>query len=78
MTEQTLPPPAQDPDRRTWLLAPGAAGGVAAMATAVPFVATFSTSRSRAARLMIDPAARAARTAMLSIGWIVWDMDRRG
>ena len=48
MIEQTLNPLAQpvasDPERRTWLLATGAAGGVAAVATAVPFVSTFTPS----------------------------------
>jgi ubiquinol-cytochrome c reductase iron-sulfur subunit len=38
-----------DPQRRTWLLATGAAGGVAALATAVPFVASLAPSeRARA------------------------------
>jgi len=44
MNEQALPPPAQDPERRTWLLATGVAGGVAAVATAVPFVSTLAPS----------------------------------
>ena len=35
---------ANDAERRTWLLATGAAGGVAAVATAVPFIATFTPS----------------------------------
>lgn len=39
-----------DPERRQWLLATTAAGGVAAVATAVPFVATLAPSeRARAA-----------------------------
>lgn len=33
-----------DPERRTWLLATTAAGGAAAVATAVPFVSTFAPS----------------------------------
>ena len=33
-----------DPERRTWLLATAAAGGVAAVATAVPFIATLTPS----------------------------------
>lgn len=35
---------APDPERRTWLLATTAAGGAAAVATAVPFVSTFAPS----------------------------------
>ncbi|MCW5666532.1 MAG: ubiquinol-cytochrome c reductase iron-sulfur subunit [Piscinibacter sp.] len=35
---------ADDPERRTWLLATGAAGGVAAIATAVPFVSSIAPS----------------------------------
>lgn len=39
-----------DPQRRVWLLATTAAGGVAAVATAVPFVSTLAPSeRARAA-----------------------------
>jgi len=49
----SLPFPAGapgDPDRRTWLLATGAAGGLAAAGTAVPFVSTFAPSeRAKAA-----------------------------
>jgi ubiquinol-cytochrome c reductase iron-sulfur subunit len=50
MSSFTLPPPgSEDPQRRTWLLATGAAGGVAAVATAVPFVSSFAPSeRARA------------------------------
>ena len=33
-----------DPERRTWLMATGIAGGAGALATAVPFVRTFSPS----------------------------------
>lgn len=42
----TLPPACacQDPERRTWLMATGAAGGVALAATAVPFVSSFAPS----------------------------------
>lgn len=40
----------QDPDKRRWLIAAGATGGVAALATATPFVSTFAPSeRARAA-----------------------------
>ena len=53
MTAQTLPPPAapvaSDAERRTWLIATSAVGGAAAVATAVPFVASFAPSeRARA------------------------------
>jgi len=50
MTAHTLPlPGAADAERRTWLLATGVAGGVAAVATAVPFVSSFAPSeRARA------------------------------
>jgi ubiquinol-cytochrome c reductase iron-sulfur subunit len=50
MSAHTLPAPdSPDPERRTWLIASGAAGGVAAVATAVPFVASFAPSeRTRA------------------------------
>jgi ubiquinol-cytochrome c reductase iron-sulfur subunit len=45
MSDHVLPNPgAADPDRRTWLIAAGAAGGVAAVATAVPFVSTLAPS----------------------------------
>ena len=42
----SFPPPGDkiEPDRRTWLIACGAAGGVAAAATAVPFVASMAPS----------------------------------
>ncbi len=39
-----------DPDKRLWLIATSAAGGVAALATAIPFVASFEPSeRAKAA-----------------------------
>lgn len=46
-----LPLPAPgDPERRVWLLATAAAGGIAAVATAVPFVSTLAPSeRAKAA-----------------------------
>lgn len=45
MTDHALPLPTDgDADRRTWLIATGAAGAVAAAATAVPFVASFAPS----------------------------------
>jgi ubiquinol-cytochrome c reductase iron-sulfur subunit len=41
---------AHDADKRRWLVATGAAGGAAALATAVPFVSTFAPSeRAKAA-----------------------------
>lgn len=41
---------AHDHDKRQWLIATGAAGGAAALATAVPFVSTFAPSeRAKAA-----------------------------
>jgi ubiquinol-cytochrome c reductase iron-sulfur subunit len=47
--EHTLAPSlrsdgANDPERRQWLLATAGVGGVAAVATAVPFVSTFAPS----------------------------------
>ena len=47
--DHALPKPAfpvlsNDEDRRTWLIATSAAGAVAAVATAVPFVSTFAPS----------------------------------
>ncbi|WP_157268878.1 ubiquinol-cytochrome c reductase iron-sulfur subunit [Azohydromonas aeria] len=45
MTELSLKPAAvPDPERRTWLLATAGAGGVAAVAAAVPFASTFAPS----------------------------------
>jgi len=41
---------ASDPQRRFWVMTTAAAGGVAAMATAIPFVSTFAPSeRAKAA-----------------------------
>lgn len=40
----SLPAAADDPERRTWMMAAGAASGVAALATAVPFVSTLAPS----------------------------------
>jgi ubiquinol-cytochrome c reductase iron-sulfur subunit len=53
--DTTLPlsgpaPRPDDPERRFWLLASGVTGGVAAVATAVPFIETFTPSeRAKAA-----------------------------
>lgn len=50
--DHTLPLPTQpgDPERRLWLVSTGVAGGVAAMAAAVPFVSSFAPSeRAKAA-----------------------------
>ncbi len=47
MSDHTLPlvdAAGIDTQRRTWLIATGAAGGAAAIATAVPFVASFAPS----------------------------------
>ena len=57
--DHTLPPPAPaaDRDRRQWLIATGVAGGVAAAATAVPFVSTLAPSeraRSLGAAVEVD------------------------
>jgi len=42
-------PMANDPERRNWIIATSALGGVAAVATAVPFVSSFAPSeRARA------------------------------
>ncbi len=56
MTSFTLPADSRpDPERRTWLLATGVAGGAAAVATAVPFVASFEPSeRARAMGAAVD------------------------
>lgn len=60
MTDQALPlpPGASSPDsdeRRNWLIATGVAGGVAAAATAVPFVASFTPSeRARASGAPVE------------------------
>ena len=50
MSDIALPAPAaDDPERRVWMIAACATGGVAAVATAVPFVATLEPSeRARA------------------------------
>ena len=50
MSTHTLPlPPSPDAERRTWLVATSAVGGVAAVATAVPFVSSLAPSeRARA------------------------------
>ena len=46
---------AADPQRRIWLIATGAVGGVAAVATAVPFVSTLKPSeRARAAGAPVE------------------------
>ncbi|WP_341893058.1 ubiquinol-cytochrome c reductase iron-sulfur subunit [Variovorax sp. YR752] len=44
MNPDTPTPGASDPERRTWLIATSVAGGVAAVATAVPFVSSFAPS----------------------------------
>ena len=43
-------PTPSDPEKRLWLMATGVAGGIAAVATAIPFVSTFAPSeRAKAA-----------------------------
>jgi len=57
MTTTTLDPTPSpdDAERRTWLIATGAAGGVAALATAVPFVSSFAPSeRARSAGAAVE------------------------
>ncbi len=50
LSQPGLPEQAEDTERRTWLLATVAAGGAAALATAVPLVSSFAPSeRARAA-----------------------------
>ena len=57
---QTLSPSlpvddANDPERRRWLMVTAGAGGVAAVATAVPFVSTFAPSeRAKAAGAAVE------------------------
>ena len=43
-TALPLPVLSSDPERRTWLLAAGVAGGVAALGTALPLVSTLAPS----------------------------------
>lgn len=56
MSDLALPPSsAMDPERRAWLIATTAAGGVAAVATAVPFVSSFAPSeRAKAAGAAVE------------------------
>ena len=56
MTEQTFPSTdTADPERRAWLIATSAAGGVAAIAAATPFVASLAPSeRARAAGAAVE------------------------
>jgi ubiquinol-cytochrome c reductase iron-sulfur subunit len=72
MNDQALPlPVASDPQRRTWLLATGVAGGVAAVATAVPFVASLTPSdRARAAGAAVEvDIADLAPGALKTVEW---------
>ncbi|MFZ9346579.1 MAG: ubiquinol-cytochrome c reductase iron-sulfur subunit N-terminal domain-containing protein, partial [Burkholderiaceae bacterium] len=55
--ELSFSPPSQDEnsDRRTWLIACGAAGGVAAVATAVPMLTSMAPSeRARSAGAPVE------------------------
>jgi ubiquinol-cytochrome c reductase iron-sulfur subunit len=52
-----ITPGLPDPDRRNWLIATSAAGGVAVVATAVPFVASITPSeraRAQGAAVEVD------------------------
>ena len=83
MSDHTLPAallPA-DPQRRTWLLATGAAGGAAAVATAVPFVSSFAPSeRAKAAGASVEvELSDIAPGALKTVEWRgkpVWVMRR--
>lgn len=71
---QPLPgsePQAADPERRTWLIATGAAGGVAAAGTAVPLLSSFAPSeraRAQGAAVEVDIAALAPGQ-MTTVEW---------
>ena len=56
MSDLALPPPStMDPERRTWLIATTAAGGVAVAATAIPFVSSLAPSeRAKAAGAAVE------------------------
>ncbi|MBT9457972.1 MAG: ubiquinol-cytochrome c reductase iron-sulfur subunit [Burkholderiaceae bacterium] len=58
MNTHTLPLAASpDPERRVWLLATGAAGGMAVAATAIPFVSSLAPSqraRAQGAAVEVD------------------------
>jgi len=56
MNASTLPlPTPMDPERRTWVLATSAAGGVAALATALPLVSSFAPSdRAKASGAAVE------------------------
>lgn len=86
MSEHSLPAPTAgilptDPERRTWLLATGAAGGAAAVATAVPFVSSFAPSeRAKAAGAAVEvELSDIAPGALKTVEWRgkpVWVMRR--
>ncbi|MFT3666738.1 ubiquinol-cytochrome c reductase iron-sulfur subunit [Piscinibacter sp.] len=84
MTAFTPPAPnVDDAERRTWLLATGAAGAVAGVATAVPFVASFAPSeRARALGASVEvDIADLAPGAMKTVEWRgkpVWIVRRTG
>jgi ubiquinol-cytochrome c reductase iron-sulfur subunit len=86
MTSTTLPrlpddPAAADPERRTWLMATGAACGVAAVGTAVPLVSTLAPSeraKAQGAAVQVDIGALAPGEQM-TVEWRgkpVWVMRR--
>ena len=74
-------PPEQDQERRKWLLLTGATAGVAAVATAVPFVSSFAPSeraRAMCASIEVDIAGIAPGDTM-TVEWRgkpVWILRR--
>lgn len=63
--------PVSDPERRTWLIATGAAAGVAAVGTAVPFVGSLAPSeraKAQGAAVEVDISALAPG-AMMTVEW---------
>jgi len=72
---------ADDSERRHWLLATGAAGGVAVLATALPFVASFAPSerakaQGAAVEVDIDDLAPGAMKTVEWRGKPVWLVRR--
>ncbi len=92
MTDHILPSPlpsssftpsltAMDAERRNWLLVTGALGGVAAAATAVPFVSTFAPSErtkalGAAVEVDIDDIAPGSMKTVEWRGKPIWIMRR--
>ena len=74
MSDHTLPlvdAAGIDTQRRTWLIATGAAGGAAAIATAMPFVSSFAPSeRAKALGAAVEvDIADLAPGAMKTVEW---------